>query len=101
MYKQISPTRWINCRQIESIIEMPNNQVQIMTYSGRVHTTEYPLEYYLDGCGPVGIGDYADKLDRKTKKIDSGDERIQKLKEHLDTHATSFKQKLDEELEDL
>lgn len=101
MYKQISNNRWINCREIESLIVVDNEQLQIMTCSGKIYRTDYPIEYYLDGLGPVGIEHYADKLDRKLHKFDNGDERIKKLKEHLDSHAQSFKEKLDEELNDL
>lgn len=30
--------------------------------SGRVFRSSYPMEYYLDGLGPVGIKDYEESL---------------------------------------
>lgn len=75
MYKQLSASRWINCKTIEVITELPEGGVHFTTRSGRSYTGEYSIEYYLDGCGidagPVGIEDWnnAVKLSKEGLRV--------------------------------
>lgn len=61
MFKQLSPTSWIRASEIESL-DKSGTATVIQMKSGRVFQSSYPIEYYLDGLGPVGIKDYEESL---------------------------------------
>lgn len=126
MFKQTSTNRWLNTNEIESLTIVANDRVQVMTVSGRIHLSDYPLEYFLFNEAPVGIEEFR-VWQQRQKKLDpmnnvsvfderdgsveyitaeeynrrKEDDRLKKLKGEVNKHTSEFKQTLDEELGDL